>query len=515
MSEALERLLEGRVLVGRYEIQEVIGRGGMSVVRRAMDRRLGRPVAVKLMSLPGGSGEERAHLRARFRREAAAAASIPPHPNVVQIYDYGTDPELDLDFIAMELLVGRDLKEALAHAPPGPEEAARILRDAARGVAAGHRVGIIHRDIKPANLFLVAGDEGEMARVLDFGIAKPVEGVPGADLTRVGQTAYSPAYASPEQLRGARPLTPASDVYQLGVIGYEVLAGEHPFPPEERERLRQGERLEVRARGRWNAVQPEVRRVVERALRADPEERFADAAELAAALTDALAAPPPPVEAPPVPGVRVEVGKTSSPGADALWPGQAALWRRFALLAAVVLAAVLLSRVVSRDPAEPGGTGPAPLAGGVAQETGAAAPEEESTGVPDELQTELRAAVVDLNQAWVEGDLRRHVRHYASRVNYYNTRRLARSGIRRDRQRDLRRYPERSIEIHDVRFERVDPERVRALTDKSWRLYGPERGGREGRGLQEYIFKQDDDDGKWYVVSEQLLEQTERRTPPP
>ncbi|MDP9348709.1 MAG: hypothetical protein M3P24_06160, partial [Gemmatimonadota bacterium] len=141
-------------------------------------------------------------------------------------------------------------------------------------------------------------------------------------------------------------------------------------------------------------------------------------------------------------------------------------------------------------------------------------PDEGSAHVPDELQAELRGAVLDLNQAWVEGDLRRHVRHYASRVNYYNTRRLARSGIRRDRQRDLRRYPERSIQIHDVRFERVDPERVRALADKSWRLYGPQRGGREGRGVQEYVFKQDED-GKWYVVSEQLLEQTERRTPPP
>src|SRR3954466_10944836 len=114
MRQPFERLLVGRRLAGRYELAEAIGAGGMSVVYRGTDLVLGRPVAVKVAAPPADSDEMRANLRERFRREAGSAARITHHPNVVQVYDYGTDAELDLDFIVMELLRGRDLKEALA-----------------------------------------------------------------------------------------------------------------------------------------------------------------------------------------------------------------------------------------------------------------------------------------------------------------------------------------------------------------------------------------------------------------
>jgi eukaryotic-like serine/threonine-protein kinase len=145
MSHSLEALLIGRTLLDRYVVDEVIGRGGMSIVYRARDQRLGRPIALKIVSLPAHDEQQRISLRERFRREAGSAARIPPHPNVVQVYDYGTDPELDLDFIVMELLVGRDLKAAIRRGDLHDAEALRVMREAARG----DRGGAPRRDRAP------------------------------------------------------------------------------------------------------------------------------------------------------------------------------------------------------------------------------------------------------------------------------------------------------------------------------------------------------------------------------
>lgn len=289
MRDSFARALVGRTLAGRYELAEAIGAGGMSVVYRGMDRVLGRPIAVKVVALPADTDEMRANLRERFRREAASAARLAHHPNVVQVYDYGTDPELDLDFIVMELLRGRDLKQALARGAIDPAEALRIVREAARGLAAGHREGFVHRDVKPANIFLVGADGRlEYVRVLDFGIAKPVD--PDDDsltLTTAGQLPHSPAYASPEQTAPDTTVTPASDVYQLGLIAYELLAGARPYTEADRARIHAGEPVQPARPPRWTAVLAPVRAVIERALSHDPAARYPDAGAFADALADA------------------------------------------------------------------------------------------------------------------------------------------------------------------------------------------------------------------------------------
>jgi tRNA A-37 threonylcarbamoyl transferase component Bud32 len=288
----LESLLKGRELGGRYRIEEVIGRGGMGAVYRAIDQRLGRPVAVKVITASAGNDPEvRERLRARFKHEAASAARLPKHPNAVTVHDYGTDEELGLDFIVMELLEGEDLATRLQRGGMPPmAEALRILQHAARGVAVGHRAGLIHRDVKPGNVFLVRHGDEEEVRVLDFGIAKAMtdEDTASAGLTHDGRAPLSPAYASPEQLRGDARLTAASDVFSLGALGFQLLTGTRPFTDADRARMGAGMDVPVPAlRARNPQVPEEVEQVIRRALHPDPTQRFADAS----ALADALSAP--------------------------------------------------------------------------------------------------------------------------------------------------------------------------------------------------------------------------------
>jgi tRNA A-37 threonylcarbamoyl transferase component Bud32 len=292
----LESLLKGRELAGRYRIEEVIGRGGMGAVYRGTDQRLGRPVAVKVITASAGNDPAvRERLRARFRHEAASAASLPHHPNVVPVYDYGTDDELGLDYIVMELLRGEDLATRLqGRGAPPMAEALRILQHASRGVHVGHRAGLIHRDVKPGNVFLVhhqgPGEEEMQVRVLDFGIAKAMaeEDTASAGLTHDGRAPLSPAYASPEQLRGDARLTPASDVFSLGALGFQLLTGTRPFTEADRNRMAAGMAVPVPSlRARNPQIPQEVEEVVLRALHPDPAQRF----EHAGALADALASP--------------------------------------------------------------------------------------------------------------------------------------------------------------------------------------------------------------------------------
>ncbi len=299
-------LLTGRTLAGRYRIDAVIGRGGMGAVYRATDERLGREVAVKVIGAGGADPGEHARLRARFHREARAVASL-RHPNVVAVYDFGTDGEVDLDFLVMECLRGEDLAARLTRSGAPPlGTAVSILRQAVRGVAAGHRVGLVHRDIKPGNLFLEAGDgpDEPQVRVLDFGIAK-LDADDGSmtALTEFGRAPFSPAYASPEQMRGDADVGPASDVFSLAAVGYHLVTGMRPFTSSDPARAAQEVTAAVRALPERAPQLPgDLYGALVRALALPARERFRDAVAFAEALgvnPTIAAAPRPATTAPP------------------------------------------------------------------------------------------------------------------------------------------------------------------------------------------------------------------------
>ena len=211
-----------RTLAGRYELGQVLGRGGMGTVYRATDRLLGREVAVKL--LPRPVAEHDPTTVARFEREARAAAGV-RHPNLVFVYDTGVDD--DERYIIMELVHGRGLDAVLRDAggPLAPERAAAIAAAVADGLAHAHDAGVIHRDIKPANIMV--GDDGAV-KVLDFGIARS-EGA--TSLTQTATVIGTAAYLAPEVAAG-RPADARSDVYALGCVLYAMLTGAPPFRGE-------------------------------------------------------------------------------------------------------------------------------------------------------------------------------------------------------------------------------------------------------------------------------------------
>ncbi|MDQ3388215.1 MAG: serine/threonine protein kinase, partial [Gemmatimonadota bacterium] len=274
----IEGLLAGRVLGGRYHVEAVVGRGGMGAVYRAVDQRLGRPVALKVIIVHAPDAAARERLRQRFHREAQSAARL-RHPNVVVVHDFGTDPELDLDYLVMELLDGEDLAALLARegAPP-LATSLEILDQAARGLGAGHRAGLVHRDVKPGNLFLARGERGEevRVRVLDFGIAQLAEEEDTlTHLTVAGGGPLSPAYASPEQLSGGIRLTPASDVFSLAVVGLQLATGEKLLSGAGVDRSAQI--AEGLRRLSDVGVGPDVSEVLGRSLLENPAARPADA----------------------------------------------------------------------------------------------------------------------------------------------------------------------------------------------------------------------------------------------
>jgi eukaryotic-like serine/threonine-protein kinase len=210
----------GRMLVAqRYRLSESIGRGGMGQVWRATDEALGRPVAVKLLHRHGATDEQAAE---RFRLEAHAAAVL-SDPHVVAVYDFGHHD--DTLFLVMELVEGRSLADELrAHGAMAPGPAADIIKQAAAGLSAAHRQGVIHRDVKPGNLLLAL--DGTV-KIADFGIARLVAGADKA-LTNTGEIAGTSHYLAPERAKG-RPGGPEADVYALGCVLYQLVTGHPPF----------------------------------------------------------------------------------------------------------------------------------------------------------------------------------------------------------------------------------------------------------------------------------------------
>ncbi|HXV77299.1 MAG TPA: serine/threonine-protein kinase [Candidatus Polarisedimenticolaceae bacterium] len=212
--------------IGRYLVASEVGRGAMGVVYLATDPRLKRQVAVKTMRWPDGLTErQQSEFRERFLREAHAAAAL-SHAGIVTVYDAGEDAASAQPFIAMEYVEGCSLRQRLDR--DGPIEvgrAAEIAGAVADALHAAHERGIVHRDVKPANLLIRSADGA--VKVTDFGVAR----VTNSELTQSGAGLGTPAYMSPEQIRG-EPLDGRSDLFSLGVILYESLSGERPFDGE-------------------------------------------------------------------------------------------------------------------------------------------------------------------------------------------------------------------------------------------------------------------------------------------
>jgi serine/threonine-protein kinase len=201
----------------RYELRELLGRGAMGEVWRAVDRLLGRPVAVKLMRAQDDEAEAE-----RFRLEARTTASL-SHPNIVGAYDFGS--HLGQLYLVMEFVDGHSLaQERRLRGVLDWPEAIALAAQAAGGLAAAHRRGVIHRDVKPANLMVTAD---RTVKITDFGIAR-FAGQAASALTATGKILGTADYLAPERVQG-RPAEPASDVYSLGCVLYELLTGRPPF----------------------------------------------------------------------------------------------------------------------------------------------------------------------------------------------------------------------------------------------------------------------------------------------
>ncbi|MEH0819489.1 MULTISPECIES: serine/threonine-protein kinase [unclassified Micromonospora] len=269
----------GRLLARRYRLVDQIGAGGMSVIWRARDEVLDRVVAVKVLA-PSLAADAR--FRDMVREEARSAAQL-VHPHVTAVHDYGETLAPDgsiTSFVVMELLTGEELEHRLTEGPLPWAEAVEVGAQVADALAAAHRLGIVHRDITPSNVMMTRVG----TKVLDFGIATHI-GAPDED--EDGGTFGTPAYVAPERLDGA-PAQPATDVYSLGVLLYETLTGQVPYPADTWEQL--GEALAAEEPPTLDGVPglpPAVARTCLRCLARDPRDR-PTAHQVAAALRDQL-----------------------------------------------------------------------------------------------------------------------------------------------------------------------------------------------------------------------------------
>jgi eukaryotic-like serine/threonine-protein kinase len=262
---------------GRYELQEEIGRGAMGIVFKALDPLIGRTVAVKTMRLEEmGGNTPRPELLARFHTETRAAGLL-SHPNIVVIYDAGNDE--DLFYITMEFVAGRSLLAMMEERQAFPlPRLLRLMEQACRALDYAHQHNIVHRDVKPANILLA---ELDTVKITDFGTAKILE-IGG---TQTGHIIGTPSYMSPEQVKG-RPVDGRADVFSLGVILYELVTGEKPFPGKNVTTVIYKivnedpiSPIELDA-----SLHPGLNAVITKGLAKEPEDRFQSCGELLKAL---------------------------------------------------------------------------------------------------------------------------------------------------------------------------------------------------------------------------------------
>jgi serine/threonine protein kinase len=268
-------------VAGRYRIERRLGAGGMSTVFMATDSVLERPVAVKLLA--EHLAEDEAFV-ARFRREALSAARL-QHPNIVQVFDSGQDPESERHYIVMEYVDGPSCADLMReHKQLEIDRTVDVVRDACHGLDYAHRAGVIHRDVKPGNL-LISGETG-ITKLADFGIAKAAE---QTRITQVGSVLGTAAYLSPEQARGEEA-GPASDIYSLGVCAYQFLTGRlpHEYSSLTELALKQQQDLVPPIREFRPEVPAELDDAIRLALQRDAGARYRSGIEMAEALEAGL-----------------------------------------------------------------------------------------------------------------------------------------------------------------------------------------------------------------------------------
>ncbi|MEO5728320.1 MAG: serine/threonine-protein kinase [Byssovorax sp.] len=276
----------GRVIAGKYQLERPLAKGGMGSIWVARHLQLETTVAIKFIEPGPGDITE---ARGRFAREAKAAAQL-QGPHLVQIHDYGVED--DNPYMVMERLEGEDLSTRLKRETrlslPAVDE---IIRQVARVLRRAQEAGIVHRDLKPGNIFLVrGGDDDEIVKVLDFGVAKIRSSLSSEEMTKSGTLLGSPRYMSPEQARGVKSIDHRSDLWSLAVIAFRAVTGELPFQGNEigdviikicTERVPAPSALVP-------GLSPAIDRFFVRAFERDPDKRFQSAGQLARAFTAAV-----------------------------------------------------------------------------------------------------------------------------------------------------------------------------------------------------------------------------------
>jgi serine/threonine protein kinase len=291
--------LVGTVLEGKYAIEKVVAEGGFGLVYKGVQSALGRPVAIKVLKTPPELNAEAARdFQDKFKNEAKTIAQH-GHPNIVQVIDFGVSamPSREVaPWMALEWLKGKTLEDAILErrAPYTPREALALLRPVFEALAFVHEAGIAHRDLKPANIMIVESGRVRLPKLMDFGIAKLMDpneqAGSGATRTRSTQNAFSPQYASPEQLSGTRS-GPWTDVHAMGLILTEMLTGQPAFQADDMTQLFVqilGERRPTPAKfavdvGPWEQV-------IHRAVSIKPDDRYKNAMDMLLALDESVPA---------------------------------------------------------------------------------------------------------------------------------------------------------------------------------------------------------------------------------
>ncbi len=265
--------------LGKFHIKKVLGQGAMGEVYLGEDPSIGRQVAIKTILPSAAQGDE---AKERFEREAKAAGAL-NHPNLVTIYEFGEDQ--NVMYIAMELVPGHDLQELLADQSLTQTEVLEVLGQVCDGLDYAHRQGVVHRDIKPSNIRVQRDGKKLRAKVMDFGVAR----VANSDMTATGMVMGTVSYMAPEYISTGIP-DPRADIFACGVILYEALAGERPFPGDTTATVLYRivhEAPKPLDPSRLQGISPAVQGILDQALEKDPSQRYQRAEVMSAALRSA------------------------------------------------------------------------------------------------------------------------------------------------------------------------------------------------------------------------------------